>query len=323
LGEWDRAKIDDNGWGAVVVPMRDQLVGDVRPALLILLGAVAFVLLIACANIPLLRGRLFTDADTADFHPVAVISQALARRFWPGGNPIGKHFTRTFSSLGPCEIVGVVGNVKQNGLDAVDPAATLYLPLAQMSPPATGYGDWTSFPMSLVVRTASDSSSAAGEITAAIHGVDPTAPVLDVRSMDDLFAESVAQRQLNMRLLAAFAGLALLLAAVGIYSVLAYAVRRRVREIGLRMALGAQTRDVLGLVIADGLRPTLFGLGIGCLASLGLSRVVANLVFGVKTTDPATFVAVSALLAAVAVVACIVPAYRATKVEPVRALQDE
>jgi putative ABC transport system permease protein len=126
-----------------------------------------------------------------------------------------------------------------------------------------------------------------------------------------------------MRLLAAFAGLALLLAAVGIYSVLAYAVRRRVREIGLRMALGAKTRDVLGLVIADGLRPTLFGLGIGCLASLGLSRVVANLVFGVKTTDPATFVAVSALLAAVAVVACIVPAYRATKVEPVRALQDE
>jgi len=219
--------------------------------------------------------------------------------------------------------VGVVGNIKQNGLDEVDPAATLYLPVAQMSPPATGFGQWRSFPMSLVVRTASDPSDAAPEITAAIHGVDPTAPVLDVRTMDSLFAESVAQRRLNMVLLAGFAGLALLLAAVGIYSVLAYAVRRRVREIGLRMALGAQTRDVLGLVVADGLKPTLLGVGIGWLASLGLSRVVANLVFGVKTTDPETFGAVSVLLALVAIVACILPAYRATQVEPVRALHDE
>ena len=274
-------------------------------------------------RIPLVRGRVFTTADALDSHPVAVISEALARRFWPDGNPIGKHFTQTFSSLGPCEIVGVVGNVKQDGLDEVDPAATLYLPVAQMSPPVAGFGEWHSFPMSLVVRTASDPSSASGEITAAIHSVDPTAPVLDVRTMDSLFAESVAQRRLNMLLLAAFAGLALLLAAVGIYSVLAYAVRRRVREIGLRMALGAQTRDVLGLVVADGLKPTLLGVAIGWVASLGLSRVIANLVFAVKTTDPETFGAVSALLALVAVMACIVPAYRATRVEPVRALQDE
>jgi hypothetical protein len=247
-------------------------------------------------RIPLLRGRLFTDADTVNSHPVAVISQALAHRFWPEGNPIGKHFTRTFSSLGPCEIVGVVGNVKQNGLDEVDPAATLYLPVPQMSPPAPGFGQWNSFPMSLVVRTGSDPSGAAGEIAAAIHGVDPTAPVLDVRSMDSLFVESVAQRRLNMLLLAAFAGLVLLLAAVGIYSVLVYAVRRRVREIGLRMALGAQPRDVLGMVVADGLKPTLLGLAIGWVGSLALSRVIATLVVGVKTTDPATFVAVSALL---------------------------
>ena len=274
-------------------------------------------------RIPLVRGRVFTAADALDSHPVAIISQALAQRFWPDGNAIGQHFTRTFSSLGPCEIVGVVGNIKQDGLDEVDPAATLYLPVAQMSPPASGFGQWRSFPMSLVVRTASDPSGAAPEITAAIHGVDPTAPVLDVHTMESLFAESVAQRRLNMVLLAAFAGLALLLAAVGIYSVLAYAVRRRVREIGLRMALGAQTRDVLGLVVADGLKPTVIGVGIGWLASLGLSRVVANLVFGVKTTDPETFGAVSALLALVAVGACILPAYRATKVEPVRALQDE
>ncbi len=274
-------------------------------------------------RIPLLRGRTFTAADNSDSHPVALISQAMARRFWPDGDPIGKHFTRTFSPLGPCEIVGIVGDIKLFGLDQVDPAATLYLPVAQMSAPAPGFGEWRSFPMALVVRTASNPSNATSEITAAIHSVDPSAPVLDVRTMGDLFAESVAQRRLNMLLLAAFASLALLLAAVGIYSVLAYAVRRRVREIGVRMALGAQTADVLRLVIGDGLKPTLVGVAIGWVGSLALSRVIANLVFGVKTTDPATFAAVSGLLAAVAVVACIVPAYRATKVEPVRALQDE
>lgn len=219
--------------------------------------------------------------------------------------------------------MGVVGNVKEDGLDEVDPAATLYLPVAQMSPPAPGFGEWHSFRMQLVVRTASDPSAAGGEIAAAIHGVDPTAPVLDIRSMDSLFAESVAQRRLNMLLLAAFAALALLLAAVGIYSVLAYAVRRRAREIGLRMALGAQTRDVLGMVVADGLKPTLLGVVLGWAGSLALSRVIASLVFGVKTTDPTTFASVSALLALVAAAACILPAYRAAKVEPVRALQDE
>jgi putative ABC transport system permease protein len=274
-------------------------------------------------RIPLVRGRVFTAADTADSHPVAVISQAMAHRFWPDSDPIGRHFTQTFSSLGPREIVGVVGNVKQDGLDEVDPAATLYLPLAQMSPPAAQFGQWHSFPMSLVVRTASNPGDATAEITAAIHSVDPTAPVLDVRTMEDLYSESVAARRLNMLLLAAFAGLALLLAAVGIYSVLAYAVRRRVREIGLRMALGAQTRDVLRLIVGDGLKPTLLGVAIGWVGAFALSRVIANLVFGVKTTDPATFGAVSAVLAAVAIIACIVPAYRATQVEPVKALQDE
>jgi predicted permease len=274
-------------------------------------------------RVPLLRGRTFSASDTADSQPVAVISEAMARRFWPDQNPIGKHLSRTFTSLGPCEIVGVVGNVKQDGLDVVDAIATLYVPLAQLSAPAPGFGEWRSFPMSLVVRTASSPSNLTGEITAAVHRVDPSAPVLDVRTMDNLFAESMAQRRLNMLLLGAFAGLALLLAAVGIYSVLAYAVRRRVREIGVRMALGAQTSDVLRLVIADGLRPTLLGVGIGWVGALELSRVVASLVFGVKATDPGTFAAVSALLVAVALAACIIPAWRATKVEPVRALRDE
>jgi ABC-type antimicrobial peptide transport system permease subunit len=141
--------------------------------------------------------------------------------------------------------------------------------------------------------------------------------------MDDLLGQSMAQRRLNMLLLAAFAGLALLLAAVGIYSVLAYGVRRRVREIGVRMALGAQTSDVLRLVVVGGLKPTLLGVAIGWVGALALSHVVANLIFGVTATDPATFAVVSALLVLVALVACMVPAYRATKVEPVKALHDE
>jgi len=274
-------------------------------------------------RIPLLRGRAFSAADTADSHPVALISEAMARRFWPDQNPVGKHLSRTFTLQGASEVVGVVGDVKQNGLDVIDPVATLYLPLAQMSAPAPGFGEWTSFPMFLVVRTASNPSTATQEIADAIHRLDPAAPVLDVRTMDDLLGQSMAQRRLNMLLLAAFAGLALLLAAVGIYSVLAYGVRRRVREIGVRMALGAQTSDVLRLVVVGGLKPTLLGVAIGWVGALALSHVVANLIFGVTATDPATFAVVSALLVLVALVACMVPAYRATKVEPVKALHDE
>jgi ABC-type antimicrobial peptide transport system permease subunit len=142
-------------------------------------------------------------------------------------------------------------------------------------------------------------------------------------TMEDFTAESISQQRFNMLLLATFAGLALLLAAMGIYSVLSYAVRRRVREIGIRMALGAQIRDVLRLVIFDGMKPALIGLGIGLIGALVAGRVMANLVFGVKTTDPATFTAVSLLLATVALVATIVPAYRATKVDPMRTLRDE
>jgi putative ABC transport system permease protein len=274
-------------------------------------------------HIPLLRGRVFSAADTADSHPVALISEVMARRFWPSQNPIGKHLSRTFALQGATEVVGVVGDVKLNGLDVIDPVATLYLPLVQLSVPAPGFGEWSSFPMSLAVRTASNPSTASQEIAGAIHHVDPAAPVLDVRTMDDLLGESMAQRRLNMLLLAVFAGLALLLAAVGIYSVLAYGVRRRVREIGVRMALGAQMSDLLRMVVVDGLKPTLLGVAIGWVGALALSRVVANLIFGVTTTDPATFAVVSALLVVVALVACMVPAYRATKVEPVRALHDE
>jgi putative ABC transport system permease protein len=160
-------------------------------------------------------------------------------------------------------------------------------------------------------------------VTNAIHQVDSSMPIRDIFTMDDLVANSLSQSRFNMLLLGAFAGLALLLAAIGIYSVLSYSVRQRVPEIGIRLALGARITDVLRMVVMDGMRPTLLGVAIGIAAALGLGRVVANLTFQVKPTDPTTFIAVAAVLALIALLACIVPAYRASKVDPVIALRNE
>jgi ABC-type antimicrobial peptide transport system permease subunit len=208
-----------------------------------------------------------------------------------------------------------------DGLNMREPRSTVYTPLAQLTlPPGQ---TWGGFPISLVVRTATAPGSAASAISNAIHQVDAAQPVMQVETMEQIVAESVSQQRFNMLLLAAFAGLALLLAAVGIYSVLSYSVRRRVREIGIRMALGAQIGDVLRMVVMEGMKPTLLGLAIGLAGALALGRVVANLVYGVSPADPATFAAVSALLALVALVACVIPAYRATRVEPVKTLREE
>jgi putative ABC transport system permease protein len=272
-------------------------------------------------HVPLRRGREFNAADTADRQPVVLISETLAQRFWPNEDPIGKHVTMTFSFGKPREIIGIVGDVKQDGLDVSAPAATLYEPLSQLSVPSIG--SWGSFPMSLVVRATSRPTSLVTAVTNAIHEVDPQTPVVEVATMDEIMTNSVAQRRFNMLLFAAFAGLALLLAAVGIYSVLAYAVRRRGREIGIRMALGAQISDVLRMVVIEGMTPTLIGMVIGVAGALALGRVLSTLIYGVQATDPLTFVGVSAILAAVALLASLIPAYRATRVEPVKALREE
>ena len=182
---------------------------------------------------------------------------------------------------------------------------------------------WHSFALSLAVRTKSDPHNAISSVTDAIHQVGPDIPVTDVLSMDDLIAQSMSPQRFNMLLLAAFAGLALLLAAVGIYGVLSYSVRRRVREIGIRMALGASQSDILRLVVGDGMKPILMGVALGLSAAVALSRFVASLVFGVPPTDPLTFTAVALLLVVVGIVANTLPAYRATRVEPVRTLREE
>jgi ABC-type antimicrobial peptide transport system permease subunit len=177
--------------------------------------------------------------------------------------------------------------------------------------------------MRFVVRTSVPPTSLVSAVTNAVHQVDPDEPVLKVETMEDVVNASLFQQRFSMLLLAAFAGLALLLAAVGIYSVLAFAVRRRAREIGIRMALGAQIGDVLRMILYDGMRPALIGVAIGLAGALALGRVVSTLIYGVSASDPATYLAVSGLLAAVALVASVIPAMRAAKVDPMTALRDE
>jgi predicted permease len=272
-------------------------------------------------RIPLLRGRAFRAGDTADAEHVVLISQSMAKRFWPGQDPIGRRLTLTFSPEHVREVAGVVGDVKQDGLDMTEPTATIYTPLAQLS--NSGPGDWQSFPLSMVVRTTPAAGSTTQDVIRAVHEVDAGTPVMDVMTMDQVLADSLAQRRLNMQLLAGFAALALLLAAIGIYSVLSYSVRRRVREIGVRMALGAQTSQVLRMVVLQGLKMTGVGLAIGIAAAFALGRLLESLLFGVSATDLATYVAVSLLLALVAVLASAIPAFRATRVDPIKTLRDE
>jgi predicted permease len=269
-------------------------------------------------RVPLVRGRLINDTDISGRPPVAVINQAMAKQFWPHDDPIGKRFTLTFFPGITREVVGVVANSKMDALNIAQSQSMIYLPLAQLTMPPGQV--WHGFAVSLAVRTATDPGSAAAAITHAVHEVDAAQPVMQVETMDSIVADSLSQQRFNMLLLAAFAGLALLLAAVGIYSVLSYSVRRRVREIGIRMALGAQIGDVLRLVLLEGMRPTLLGLAIGVAGALVLGRVVSRLIYGVSAADPATFAAVSALLAAAA---SLIPAYRATRVEPVKTLREE
>jgi predicted permease len=272
-------------------------------------------------HVPLVRGRDFSDADAVGRPGAALISEALARRFWPNEDPIGKHLTLYFSSDIVREIVGIVGNVKVDSLDETRPVDTIYVALGQVGVPR---GEaWHSFGLTLAVRTSSDPHKSTPAVASAIHQVGPDIPVTDVLSMDDVIAQSMSPQRFNLLLLASFAGLALLLAAVGIYGVLSYTVRRRVREIGIRMALGASHSDVMKMVVSDGMKPILIGVGIGLAGALALTRLIASLIFGVHPTDPLTFSAVALILVIVGVVANILPAYRATRIEPVRTLRDD
>jgi len=245
----------------------------------------------------------------------------MAKKFWPGEDPIGKHITLTFCPGVVREIVGVIGDVKGDGLDQTRAPATLYMPLDQLAPPQGE--QWRSSSMTLVVRSSSNPQDMVSAVTNAIREIDSTIPVTNVQTMQELVTTSLSSQRFSLLLLGAFALLALILAAIGIYSVLSYSVRRRVQEIGIRLALGASLRDVLRMVIFEGLRPTLLGVAIGIAGAFGLARVMSNLIYGVKPTDPLTFVSVAFLLGAVALGASIIPAYRAAKVDPLVALRYE
>jgi putative ABC transport system permease protein len=257
-----------------------------------------------------IKGRAFTDLDNEKSPLVVVISETMARRYFPNDEPLGKRIGR-----GPDrwrEIVGVVRDVKHFGLDA-DTPPTMYFPMRQV--PARA--------MNLIARTAGDPLSLAPSLRAQVWAGDHNLAIANLGTMKDLVSASVVQQRFILLLLGCFAALALLLATVGIYGVMSYAVTQRTHEIGIRMALGARMTDVLKLIVRNGIVLTLIGVAIGLTLAFALTRLMTSLLFGVTPTDALTFAMVSAGLVLVALVACYIPARRATKVDPLVALRYE
>ncbi len=267
-------------------------------------------------GIPLLRGRFFTDGDSKDSLPVAIIDETLAGQYWPDQDPVGKRIAAFFDAprgqLHWRQIVGVVGHVKQYGLDGKT-KVQYYFPQSQR-PERDTY---------LIVRTISEPEGMTAAVRSAIDSIDRDQPIYRVMTLDQIVSNSVVQKRFSMFLLGIFAAVALVLAAVGIYGVMSYAVTQRTHEIGIRMALGAQQKDVLALVVRQGMVMTLIGVGIGLAGAFAATRVMASLLFGIGAHDPLTFAAISLLLGGVALMASFIPALRATKVDPMIALRYE
>ncbi|MGA8553173.1 MAG: ABC transporter permease [Candidatus Acidiferrales bacterium] len=272
-------------------------------------------------HIPLLRGRDLDDSDVAGRPGAVLISQSMAKQFWPDEDPIGKRLTLYFFPNLTRVVVGVVADVKLNAMNETRPAAALYSPLAQMT--AAAGEQWSSYGMNLTVRTTVAPSNVLPAITNSIRDIDPEVPLLNVRTMGDSVSASLMPEHFTMLLLAAFAGLALLLAMIGIYSVMSYSVSRRTNEIGIRVALGASPSDVLRLVIRQGMTLAILGSAIGMVGALALSRLMVSLLYGIKPTDPATFAVVAIVLMLVALAACYIPARRAMRVDPIIAVRYE
>jgi putative ABC transport system permease protein len=264
-------------------------------------------------RIPLHSGRLLTERDIATTQPVIIINETFARRYFSGRNPLGERL-KFGDNYFDGEIVGVVGDVRHRGLEA-DALAEMYISYLQK--PML----WPT--MNFVIRTTSDPANIVAGVRREIQAVDPRQPIYGVQPLEQLISASIAERRFSMLLLAAFAVLASLLTATGIYGVISYSVAQRTREIGIRMALGAQTRDVLKLVVRQGLAPAFAGIVLGLAGAFAVTRVIASLLFGVGATDPITFAGLPLLLMAVALVACWIPARRATRVDPMIALRHE
>jgi len=263
---------------------------------------------------PILSGRNFTDSDDDTAMPVALVDETLARRYWPNESPIGKRIKTVFiRATNPWfTIVGVVGDVRSDSL--VTPGAPhVYLPLFQ-NPPYNAV---------IYIRTAGDPGTLSEAIRHQVEAVDPNVPIYAIRSMDDVIVRSTAERRFALQILGFFACVALLLAAIGIYGVMAYTFSQRSHEIGIRMALGAQPRDILRMALSEGMTLVAIGLGAGLVGALILTRFLRTMLYAVTPNDPLTFVALAALLAGVAWLACFIPARRATQVDPLVALREE
>jgi putative ABC transport system permease protein len=263
-------------------------------------------------GIPLIRGRWFNEEDPNDISNRVIINEAMARRHWPNEDPIGKRIKISWNDTREDEIVGVVGDVRHTSLET--------------EPRAMNYWPYRRFPyntMTLAVKTSGKPTSYVNSITSIVRNMDPLLAVSDIRTMEQVIGDSVAQRRLTMLMLAIFAGAALVLAAVGIYGVIAYSVTQRTQEIGIRMALGANRRDVVWMVVKNAMVLTGTGIALGALGGLALTRLMRELLFHVRPADPMTFVAVAAVLATVALAASFFPGRRAARVDPLIALRAE
>jgi predicted permease len=294
------------GWGGINVegytpPPGQELQVDLR---------VASADYFRAMEIPLRAGRFSSEHDTADMPRVVIIDERFAQRFWPNGDAVGKHLW--FDPKKPLTIVGVVGAVKQYGLETEGKIA-LYFAREQGAPNG----------MYLVARTSSDAAGLPAAIVSEIHSVEPTVAVYEMRTMQDRWYDSLARQRFSSTMLAAFAGFAMLLGAVGLYGVMSYLVTQNTHDIGVLMALGARPGDILGLVLRQGMELAVIGIVAGLAGAFALTRVMASLLFGVSTMDAATFGAVPALLAVVAFAATAIPAWRTTRVDPVVALREE
>jgi putative ABC transport system permease protein len=267
------------------------------------------------------QGRQFDQNDTTGAEPVVIVNEVFASRNFGGGEPLGQQLCigcERFGDPAMRRVVGVVNDTKQRSLNEASPA-TVFIPMMQAPEGTRGILQQSSF----VLRTTGDPLLLGAAIRSEVRPLDPALPVRNLRSMDELISRSIAPQRFNLSLLSLFSALGLLLAAVGIYGVMAYSVSQRTHEIGLRMALGAQARDVLKLVVRQGMALALVGVALGLIASFALTRLMRNLLFGVSATDPATLAGVALLLTGVALLACYIPARRATKVDPLVALRYE
>ena len=266
-------------------------------------------------RIPLKRGRVFADSDTDSTARVAVVNEALARKEWPGQDPIGKQIKVGWKNAPWMKVIGVTANVRTEGPEA-DFLPEIYTVYTQHP--------WYLTPRDILIRTKmANSLSILPEVRHLIHKMDPDQPISDVRTLEAVVSQPEAQRNFLTYLLVGFASLALLLAAIGVYGVMSYGVTQRLREMGIRIALGASRSEALSLVLYDGLRLGMVGILVGIVASVAATRLLSTQLYGVKATDPLTFVFVVLLLAAVAALATYIPARRAAGVDPIAVLRQE